>query len=139
MDHLERAPSGPRGIVGAAAEDAAAVYLQSLGWSVLARNLRSAGVEVDIVAVESGMDPVLVLVEVRSRSGPRFGSPLESVDARKVARLYRAARSLRLAGHPALGPADVPTRDWRIDLVALTRTPGSAWSVAEHLRGLMPP
>ena len=139
MEHLERAPSGPRGIVGAAAEDAAAVYLRSLGWSVLARNLRSAGVEIDILAVESGMEPVLVVVEVRSRSGPRFGSPLESVDARKVARLYRAAASLRLAGHPALGPGDVPIRAWRIDLVALTRTPGAAWSVAEHLRGLTPP
>jgi putative endonuclease len=139
MEHSERPPSGPRGIVGAAAEDAAAAHLESLGWRVLARHLRVGGDEIDTVASEPGTDPVLVIVEVRSRSGPRFGSPLESVDARKVARLYRAARSLRRGGHPAIRAGDLAARAWRIDLLALTRTAGSEWSVAGHLHGLAAP
>ena len=35
---------------GAAAEDLAAAYVRLLGWEVVARNTRLAGVEVDLVA-----------------------------------------------------------------------------------------
>ena len=139
MDGESRPPAGPRGAVGAAAEDAAAAHLYALGWSVLARNLRVGAVELDIVALEPGWRPTLVIVEVRSRSGPGFGAAVESVDGRKVLRLYRAALSLRRVGHPALALEEAAPASWRVDLLALRRATGSEWSVEHHLRGLMPP
>ncbi len=133
-----RPPAGPRGAIGAAAEEAAAAYLQRMGWTVLARNLQFGQDEVDIVAQEPGDVLMTVVVEVRSRTGVRFGTALESVDGRKVARLYRAAMTLRRRGHPAVPRALTATSDWRVDLLALQRT-GRGWVVETHLRGLSPP
>ncbi len=139
MTTSERRPAGPRGLVGALAEDAATEHLASLGWSILARNLRVAGDEIDSVALEPARRPILVIVEVRSRSGARFGEAVESVDARKVSRLYRAALSLRNGGHRELPLAMTGLPAWRVDLMALRRGPGSDWTVESHLRGLAPP
>ncbi len=96
-----------------------------MGWKVLARNVRIDGVELDIVARSPAPQSRLVVVEVRARSNAAFGSPLESVDDRKVARLYRAA--LRLARSCAAP---------RVDLLALRRGPSGEWQVETHLRGL---
>jgi Holliday junction resolvase-like predicted endonuclease len=139
MTTSERPPAGPRGIVGALAEDAAADHLVEQGWTILARNLRVAQDEVDIVALEPGRRPILVVVEVRSRSGVRFGAAVESVDARKVSRLYRAALSLRQGGHRGLPLKITGLPAWRVDLLALRRRPGDDWVVESHLRGLAPP
>ncbi len=133
-----RPPAGPRGAVGAAAEKAAAAYLEGKGWVVLARNVRVGPDEIDIVALEPGARATVVVVEVRSRSGRAFGSPLESVDGRKVSRLYRAAMALRRRACPAVVPALSPVPTWRVDLVAMRRS-GPGWEVDGHLRGLAPP
>ncbi len=135
---LTRPPAGPRGRVGASAEDAAAAHLVRAGWAVLARNLHLDRDEVDILAREGGPGGVLVVVEVRSVSGRSFGSPLESVDRRKVARLYRATMTLRRAGHPTLSPSLLRGRAWRVDLLTMRRSP-DGWTVEHHLRGLAPP
>lgn len=130
-------PAGPRGQVGASAEVAAASFLRAAGWSILARNIRLGRDELDIVALEPGPRSWLVLVEVRSGSGPAFGSPRESVDARKVARLYRAGLALRRLGHPGLDRS-IGRLPWRVDLLTLIWRAG-AWHVEAHLRGLEPP
>jgi putative endonuclease len=134
----ERPPAGPRGRIGGEAETAAAAYLAGHGWTVLARNVRVGRDELDLIAVTPGPDRVLVAVEVRARSGPTFGAGVESVDARKVARLYRAASALRRAGHPALGPGPLRCAI-RVDLVTLHRDRAGGWTVEAHLRGLEPP
>jgi Holliday junction resolvase-like predicted endonuclease len=139
MHSSEHPPAGPRGVVGAQAEDAAAEHLVDLGWTILARNLRVAQDEIDIVALEPGRRPILVIVEVRSRSGARFGSALESVDGRKVSRLYRAALSLRQGGLAGLSPPLTGLPAWRVDLLALRRSSDKDWAVESHLRGLSPP
>jgi putative endonuclease len=139
MAITERRPSGPRGLVGAQAEDAAAAHLTGLGWQILGRNLRLGRDELDIVALEPGRRATLVIVEVRSRSGPGFGDAVESVDARKVARLYRAALALRQGGHPQIDLDMVGLPSWRVDLLALARTRAGDWDVEQHLRGLAPP
>ena len=136
MDPDTRTPAGPRGRTGASAEAAAAAWLVESGWTVLARNVRVGRDELDLLARDTRGD--LVVVEVRARSGPAFGSGLESVDARKVARLYRAAARLGRCGHPALGPGPW-ARPLRVDLVTLRRKAGGSWHVEEHLRGLEPP
>lgn len=61
-----------RSVVGRAGEEAAARYLERLGWAICARNWRPEGalhgLELDIVAKHEG---VLVFVEVKTR---RFAS-----------------------------------------------------------------
>ena len=131
-----RPPSGPRGRIGASAEEAAACWLSAAGWIILARNVRVGRDELDLLA----RDPqgAMVVVEVRARSSPAFGSGVESVDVHKVARLYRAAATLRRVGHEAVGPGPLPA-PLRIDLVALRRDQGGAWRMEAHLHGLEPP
>jgi putative endonuclease len=71
---------------GRAAEEAAARYLETLGFRILRRNLRGPGA--DIVAREGA---TLVFVEVKARRSGRFGSALGAVDARKRARIRALA------------------------------------------------
>lgn len=74
---------------GAAAEELAAAALIEKGYRVLDRNWRCRFGELDIVA-ETG--ETLVVIEVRSRSGTTsFGTPSESVNARKVMQVRNTA------------------------------------------------
>ncbi len=74
---------------GAAAEELAAAALIEKGYRVLDRNWRCRFGELDIVA-EKG--ETLVVIEVRSRSGTAsFGTPSESVNARKVMQVRNTA------------------------------------------------
>ena len=70
------------------------------GYRIVATNLWVGGFELDLV-VRRGRR--LVFVEVKGKSGARWGDPLEMVDAEKRRRLRQAAeaflaRSPRLAG-----------------------------------------
>ena len=75
--------------LGRRAEGLAAAHLERQGYRILARNWRRPEGEIDLVA---GKDDLCVFVEVRSRTGTDRGHPLETVDARKRARVRRAAR-----------------------------------------------
>jgi putative endonuclease len=77
----------PRQVLGREGEDAAVEYLKRKGFRILDRNWRCSDGELDIVAV----DPrhVFVAVEVKTRSGTRFGTPLEAVGRKKLRRLRR--------------------------------------------------
>ena len=92
---MARKPTGRRTqkqLIGIAAENIAADYLQAQGLEILQRNyLRQLG-ELDIVAVDPG--GVLVIAEVRARASDRFGGAAASVDFRKQQRLVRAAHQL---------------------------------------------
>jgi len=79
----------PRQRAGDAAEQAACMHLAAHGCRIVARNRRYREGELDVVALDGG---VLVFVEVRLRSGTRFGGAGASVDAFKRRRLVRAAR-----------------------------------------------
>lgn len=76
--------------LGKEGEDRACAFLQRRGYRILGRNVRSGGVEIDIVASRPRL---LVFVEVKTRSSRRAGLPEESVDARKCARIVRGAAS----------------------------------------------
>ncbi|HLS25471.1 MAG TPA: YraN family protein [Beutenbergiaceae bacterium] len=73
---------------GARGEQIAVRYLRSRGMSVLATNWRSTAGEVDIVATEGA---TLVVVEVKTRTSHRFGTPAEAVTVAKMHRLRRLA------------------------------------------------
>lgn len=114
-------------LLGRAGEDRAARYLQSLGYALLDRNWRTRDGELDLVMTREGE---LIVVEVKTRSSEGFGHPLEAVDSRKQARLWRLAMAW-IAAHPAAAQG----RRLRIDAIAITgRDPASA--ALEHLEDL---
>ena len=70
-----------------------AAWLISEGWHVLARRWRCAGGELDLVCRDSA--GTLVGIEVKSRRRSRAGTPAESVDRRRVARLRSSLASFQ--------------------------------------------
>jgi putative endonuclease len=70
------------------------------GYRLLARNVRAGGVELDLI-VRRGRR--LVFVEVKSKTGARFGDPLDAVDERKRERLRRGIEAWLAANRDARG------------------------------------
>jgi putative endonuclease len=111
--------------LGRRGEQLAAEYLQQAGMRILDRNWRCAAGELDIVAVER---QTLVVCEVKTRSGPGFGSPLEAVSQAKRRRLRRLAMTWREA-HGVLFD------EVRVDVVGLLADRSGAVTL-EHIRGV---
>lgn len=103
---------------GDAAEAYVSGRLVAVGWTVLTRNVRVGHLELDLVAVDPGPPPVLVVVEVRWRRSRAFGLPEETVDHRKLARLRHAAFRLLDLGTLPDGTR-LPRLPLRIDLVVV--------------------
>lgn len=93
---------------GRQAEALAARFLEARGLTVVARNFRVRGGEVDLICRHG---PTTVFVEVRLRRHPGFGGAGASITAEKRRRVILAARHW-LAGRP---PADC-----RFDCVLLS-------------------
>ncbi|MCK6375892.1 MAG: YraN family protein [Zoogloea sp.] len=74
---------------GAAAEALAARHLERHGLTIIARNVRCRGGEVDLIA-DDGRS--LVFVEVRLRKNGRFGGAAASITASKQRRVILAAQ-----------------------------------------------
>src|SRR5439155_14493815 len=74
--------------LGRTGEAAAARHLAARGFRILETRFRTRAGEIDLVAEEAG---TLVFVEVKARCSLFCGRPSEAVDARKRARLIRAA------------------------------------------------
>lgn len=110
----------------------AVVHLEALGWTVAARNWVCELGEIDIVAIEpasrQGADDVVVLVEVKCRSGTGYGEPLESITAAKARTLRRLAQAWLVAS-----PRWVPTI--RIDAIGVLRRSDGP-PVITHIRGI---
>lgn len=103
---------------GDRAEDAVATRLADAGWHILGRNVRVGRAELDIVAVDPGPSPALVIVEVRWRARRDYGLAEETVDGRKRTRLRRAAYALREAATLPDG-TPLPRLPLRFDLVVV--------------------
>lgn len=110
-DDRNRTPDGGRTLtLGERGEQIAASFLTDKGYRIVARNWRSSRHgEIDIIAWQGD---TLVFIEVKTRSGERFGSPFEAITARKVHRLRRLI-GLWLASH-SISPARV-----RLDAVGV--------------------
>jgi len=78
-----------RQLLGADGERAAEKFLRGQRYTIVARNYRCASGEVDLIALDRS---TIVFVEVKTRTHPGFGSPLEAVDARKQRQIQRAAQ-----------------------------------------------
>jgi putative endonuclease len=94
---------------GREGEDAAVRLLENSGYTVIARNVRLPGGEIDVIAREHG---VIVFVEVKARASQRFGSALSAVDARKRRTLRAlAADWLQISAPGARARFDIVTFD----------------------------
>jgi putative endonuclease len=111
--------------LGIDGEDHAADFLHAAGMEILARNWRCSDGEIDIVALDGR---TLVICEVKTRSGVRFGTPLEAVTRPKARRLRRLAVAWVRAQGLAFDQI-------RIDVVGVLRTTSGEFSV-EHVRGV---
>jgi putative endonuclease len=112
-------------VLGRHGEDLAAQYLQQTGLRVIDRNWRCADGEIDIVAVDRR---VLVVCEVKTRTGDRFGAPLESISKAKLRRLRRLAIRWVVA-HGVLFD------EIRVDAVGVLRSPSGEFTV-DYARGV---
>ena len=111
--------------LGRRGEQAAVEYLQRAGFRILDRNWRCAEGEIDIVAVER---QVLVVCEVKTRSGTGFGTPAEAISRVKRNRLRRLAVRW-LVAHGVLFD------EVRVDVLGLLTNRAGCFTV-EHIRGV---
>lgn len=116
---------------GDAGERLVAGLLARVGWTILARNVRLGRGELDIVAIDPGPPPALVVIEVRRRGRRDFGLAEESLDHRKRAALRRAVGTL-LEGGVLPDGSPLPALQLRVDLVAIDRSPDGKPSVRHH-------
>jgi putative endonuclease len=107
-------PRDPRHLRGESAERLAERHLVGEGLQILARNFRCRAGELDLICLNA---QVLVVVEVRQRTGNRVAGPLESVNAAKRRRIRRATEFFRL-GAPQWRHLRV-----RFDVVAVQGAP----------------
>ena len=98
--------------VGIQGEEDANKYLKKQKYTIVASNVKIAGVEVDIIAKKAN---TLVFVEVKTREGITFGRGIEAVDKRRQKRYIRAARAFTAI--PTYASMDV-----RFDVVEVSNT-----------------
>lgn len=120
---MNNRPSGSRQRLGRWGEGLAATHLESAGYTIVERNWRCAGGEIDLVARDQ--DEV-VFVEVKTRRGRDFGAPEEALTPRKAEKLLQLGQ--RYVYEHAL--EDV---NWRIDLVAVELDAGGRLLRCDHI------
>lgn len=110
---------------GKAAESLVAVGLQDLGWTLLARNLRTPYAEVDLLL----LDPagIMVLVEVKARGPIAWLSGEDCLGSKQRMRLSRAAQWL--------GQRNPEGSSVRIDLALVDLVGGRpvGWQMLEEI------
>ena len=110
-------PPETRRAQGDAAEERACRHLEGSGFTIVERNFRTRGGEIDLIVRKRD---VLVFVEVRSREVPDFGTPEETVTPAKRRRIVAAARQYL---------SKVPHSSWRearFDVIAIEGSGGAA-------------
>jgi putative endonuclease len=132
---MDAGPRTPAQRAGDAAEDLVAAALRAAGWTILGRRLRVGRAELDLLAVDPGPPRALVAVEVRWRRSRSFGLPEETVDARKIARLWAALAVVAERGRLPDGRA-APRLPARVDIVAAEPGKPGAPPRLRHHRGV---
>lgn len=102
-----------RQTLGRWGEIQAAEYLHRQGYEILARNIRTAYGEIDLLARQGEQ---FVFVEVRTRASSSLGPPELSISPRKLAHMRSAAEAYMLSQPEASA--------WRLDMIAVRRYPG---------------
>ena len=110
--------------IGKRGEDAAARYLEMLGYEILERNWKCPAGEADIIARD---ECTLVFVEVQTRTRLQKGLPSEAVTPQKRARYERIAGWYL---HDECEFVDIPVR---FDVIALL-VAGKDRALVRHYR-----
>jgi putative endonuclease len=105
-------------------EALAEAFLNERGWRVLERNARFLRKEIDLVVEKDGL---VAFVEVKGRSGPAFGHPLEAITRRKRQAISIAARGW-------IARSDFRARAYRFDAVSVRLMPDGSFDL-EHVEG----
>ena len=113
-----------RQALGAAGELLARRHLERRGYRFVTANWRRPYAELDLIMRDGD---VLVFVEVKTRSGERLGTAEEALTPAQTRRLLHGAQTF-LAERE-----DLSRLFWRVDLVAITLTPGGAVSRLTHI------
>lgn len=87
-------------------EETAQKYLEEKGYRHVAGNFHIVGGEIDIIMKKND---IIVFVEVKLRTGIRFGSGAEALNKNKKHKLLRTVYAY-LAQHPGI-------KRWQLDLV----------------------
>ena len=95
--------------IGILGEKAARDFLGENGYDIIETNYRCPEGEIDIIAQQ---EETLVFIEVRTKSGWRYGSPEESITPAKMEKLRT------VAAHYGQNRGNLPAL-WRIDVVAV--------------------
>ena len=107
--------------------------LREAGMTVVDRNWRCRAGEIDIVAREPGVEPALVVCEVKTRRAGGYQHPMAGIGPRQAARLrLLAERWVAERWLPAYGS---PRGGVRIDLIGVV-LPQRGAPVVEHARGV---
>jgi putative endonuclease len=75
-------------ILGERGEALAKVYLEKLGYQIVALNWRERKFEIDLIAV---YEQEIIFIEVKTRSTSYFGNPEEAVTTKKQQHLINGA------------------------------------------------
>ena len=108
-------------VLGKEGERIAEQYLKRKGYKLVERNYRCSAGEVDLIVLDRR---VIVFVEVKTRTGHGFGTPLEAVQPRKQRKMMQAAQFF-------LSQKKLHQRDARFDVVGIS-WPGRE-PVIEHV------
>jgi putative endonuclease len=108
-------------VLGKEGERVAEQYLKHKGYKLVERNYRCSVGELDLIVLDRR---VVVFVEVKTRSGHGFGSPLEAVEFHKQRKMIQAAQYF-------LSEKRLHQRDARFDVVGIS-WPGRE-PVVEHI------
>jgi putative endonuclease len=93
-------------------EQIASDYLQSIGYEVLGRNIRTPYGEIDIIARHG---EIFVFAEVKTRTSTALGLPEEAITPRKREHMLAAAEYYA---------NEQGVTHWQIDVIAIEGKPG---------------
>lgn len=113
--------------LGKSGERIAREYLVKQGYAIYSGNDRSTGTEIDIIAFKGD---TVAFVEVKTRSAGEI-DPLEVVDARKRARLCRAAERFLRSHEIRHNP--------RFDIITVSTGDGGREAAVAHYEGAFIP
>lgn len=112
--------------LGARGELIAAQFLIARGFRLVERNWRCRYGELDLIMRDGN---TLVAVEVKTRSGAGFGSPLEAITARKAARVRRLLLEWATQTHHRGAPL-------RVDAAGIMLRPDGSAPRIDHLKAI---
>lgn len=112
--------------IGHQGEEIACWYLKQQGYTILERNFRIQGGEIDIVAKDQDY---MVFVEVKMRNSHKYGLPVEAITPWKIKHLLKSAQFYLMKIDYGDGP-------YRLDAVLIDFVPDSSNPKIELIKNI---